>query len=513
MSGFQGMDTGAVEALAGRDAQAAERLEQLLSALAASVDSVDWAGPDAEAFREDFRTLVATPGTRAVQRLHACGRDLRDQVEEQERASQAGGDEGSGGGSDDAESGGLLDGLEGLAGSAMDIGSGIGHGLADGVGDMVSPVLDRISATAPAVSQLIGDGAHLAEELKDVVDGGRMPPLSELASSLALPVASAVGVGWNAATGEDHQFFSDRGAARVSGDDVQVQDGGAAPHSVAALLDDVSGNYSSEGEETGKVQVKTVVDPDGHERYIVTVPGTEADIGDPSMGWGGQGNSRDWSANVRAMAGQDTAAMQNVRDAMIAAGVEPGADVMMVGHSQGGIINAALASDPSFNGPGGYNVTTLVSEGSPVESFDLPPGTQSLNIAHGGGLSTGVSSGPGGVPVPDGIGVSGDPVPTLDMGGLRADGSGPGSNHQEVVLPGSRDWIVPPSSGAAGGGPSGFDAVFSDHDQNQYTADAYAETKQHRDGALARFEKSPDVQRYLDPRNDVRRTTVVDVGR
>jgi pimeloyl-ACP methyl ester carboxylesterase len=75
-----------------------------------------------------------------------------------------------------------------------------------------------------------------------------------------------------------------------------------------------------------------------------------------------------------------------VKEAMLAAGVPPGSDVMLVGHSYGAYTAAYLASDHDFNdafgSPSGYhvNVTHMVAAGAETDVyFDrMPEGTHAL---------------------------------------------------------------------------------------------------------------------------------------
>ena len=53
---------------------------------------------------------------------------------------------------------------------------------------------------------------------------------------------------------------------------------------------------------------------------------------------------------------------------------------MLVGHSQGGILAAALVSDPAFRA--GNRVTHVVTSGAPVGLFPVPASTRVLSIEH-----------------------------------------------------------------------------------------------------------------------------------
>lgn len=153
-----------------------------------------------------------------------------------------------------------------------------------------------------------------------------------------------------------------------------------APHS---LRDLVWNDWVTEHRGDGAVGVQTVVDAEGLERYIVTIPGTQD--------WGFEDNIFDGRSNLEMMRGplagpgdhfaHGTAdPLAHVAAAMALAGIPAGASVMLVGHSQGGIVASTLASSQEFAGR--YRVTHLVTTGSPIGAFELQPGVQALHLEH-----------------------------------------------------------------------------------------------------------------------------------
>lgn len=514
MSGFWGMDPEQIQTQADRTGDAAERLNDLADRLRASVGSVPWTGPDADAFRELLEGAALPALGAASEGLRTRRTDLQQEAAQQELASSApssASDSSTGSGT---PVGPGLPGLPGLPDIPFpDLTSQPDFGWPDiawpdlGWPDIELPdwVQDRVESASVAAEQLGRDIGHAGEVWGDLLTGERVPTLAELVSSSALPVASRIGVGWNLITGEDEQFFSDRPAARVDPEDVHHQQGGTTPRSTSDLFEQLSEIGTSDGADRGTVQIQQTVGPDGQSRYIVYTPGTEASLNPVEGGWGAQGNSRDWSENVRMMAGQESAATENVRAAMEAAGVPAGADVMMVGHSQGGIVNSHLASDPDFNGPGGYNVTNVVSAGAPTESASMPASTEAISIQHGIELGMDVDGSREmfGLPVPVLPSISGDPIPALDFGGYRADGSyHQQGNYQEVTLEGN---MVPVSD------PVG--AMNSNHSNAAYIDSVQHEVGSNPHGTLAQYEQSESVQNYLGPDSQVANTTTVEVGR
>lgn len=129
------------------------------------------------------------------------------------------------------------------------------------------------------------------------------------------------------------------------------------------------------GDEPGQVQVITMAQPDGSTSYIVQIPGTQD--WSPTR----TDNPVDLTSNVNLMAMQGSTVMeQQVAGAMAAAGIKPGDPVMLTGHSQGGITAAAMASDPDIQAR--YNITSVVTGGSPIGRLDIPDDVSVLSLEH-----------------------------------------------------------------------------------------------------------------------------------
>lgn len=150
------------------------------------------------------------------------------------------------------------------------------------------------------------------------------------------------------------------------------------------LLNQEARHHDGAGRDAANIRVTEMRNTEtGQSAYVVFIPPTQSDMTDPGAWDGSQKNPRDWASNVGLLAGVKTTAMVDVERAMEEAGVPKGAPVMLVGHSQGGIIASALAADPDFNGAGGYNVTDAFTYGAPVEAFTpAHSGTQVVNVRH-----------------------------------------------------------------------------------------------------------------------------------
>ncbi|MFM5951939.1 MAG: hypothetical protein ACKOOE_05010, partial [Micrococcales bacterium] len=86
----------------------------------------------------------------------------------------------------------------------------------------------------------------------------------------------------------------------------------------------------------------------------------------------------DLAASVQQLANPELAGSQTaVEEALRAAGVKPTDELVVAGYSQGGMVAGALAS-----GTGGFNVSAIVTMGSPIAHLDLPSGTEVMAIEH-----------------------------------------------------------------------------------------------------------------------------------
>lgn len=143
------------------------------------------------------------------------------------------------------------------------------------------------------------------------------------------------------------------------------------PRDVEDLLEDL-GTTAGQDLPNGVISIQTITQPDGSVSHIVQLPGTDDFFA--------QDEIRNMGSNLNLIAGESTAYGQAIQQAMQEAGVGPNDPVMLVGHSQGGMQAAALAADPSF----GYDVTHVVTAGSPVATAGVPDDVQVLSLENTG---------------------------------------------------------------------------------------------------------------------------------
>ncbi|HLS13651.1 MAG TPA: hypothetical protein VK095_03985 [Beutenbergiaceae bacterium] len=157
--------------------------------------------------------------------------------------------------------------------------------------------------------------------------------------------------------------------------------------SIEGIVTNVGRLYPNQGAEPGSIRVDRLVGEDGSVSWQVYVPGTQSAYAP----WGGD-VPNDWAANLQMFNGEDSAASAAVVAAMRAAGVRPGEPVMVAGHSQGGLVAAALAADEQVRDE--FTIASMVTIGSPVGHFEVPEDVAALHLEHTDDLVAGLDDQP-----------------------------------------------------------------------------------------------------------------------
>ena len=87
-------------------------------------------------------------------------------------------------------------------------------------------------------------------------------------------------------------------------------------------------------------------------------------------------------AQARAISGDSTTYDRGVIEAMKQAGVTSSDQVMLVGHSLGGMV----AADIARSGLGGFNVTHVIAAGAPIARIPIPRSVQLLAVENDGDI-------------------------------------------------------------------------------------------------------------------------------
>lgn len=240
----------------------------------------------------------------------------------------------------------------------------------DGVADRVRGALDRLDLDARA-QDLLREHPQVTEAvtagLPDALQGFAGPAGPLLPDDLEGVVAALLAVG--------------RSRGLLTDSDVRAVRSPVAPPPLAfASLADLFASQAQLAEGTrhrpsgSAVRVRRV-DDGGAVRWVVQVPGTQE--------WGPRAgrDPSDTTTNLELMDDGRAALLAGVLQAMRDAGVGAHDDVLLTGHSQGGIAALALACDPvaraEFRG-----LDTVVTAGSPVGRLRPPPDVTVLSLEH-----------------------------------------------------------------------------------------------------------------------------------
>ena len=129
----------------------------------------------------------------------------------------------------------------------------------------------------------------------------------------------------------------------------------------------------------GSIDVRTL-DGAGGRRVIVDITGTTAWNVNPGRL---TEEVSDFGTNLRALANRSSVFERGVVQALRQAGVGTGEPIMLVGHSQGGMIAARLAAHLDA---AGFTVTHLVTAGAPIGLAAVPRSVSVLSLQNQGDL-------------------------------------------------------------------------------------------------------------------------------
>jgi hypothetical protein len=128
----------------------------------------------------------------------------------------------------------------------------------------------------------------------------------------------------------------------------------------------------------GLIDIQVLDGPAGR-RVVVDITGTSIWNIDPLRG---TPQATNVGTNLRGLAGQDSVMTRGVRQALRLAGVSARDPIMLVGHSQGGLVAARLAAELTADRQ--YRVTHLVTAGSPIGQARLPDSISVLALENAG---------------------------------------------------------------------------------------------------------------------------------
>jgi hypothetical protein len=150
------------------------------------------------------------------------------------------------------------------------------------------------------------------------------------------------------------------------------------PHGIADLMLALDARNAASSAEQDQVSVRVITHADGRKAYLVDIPGTQ-DWTPP--GGGVNPATNDLGTNVRVLGGDATTRQAAVAEALRRAGARATDPVMLVGHSQGGMVAAQAAHDAG-TADFDFTVTHVVTAGAPIARAGIPGSVQVLALEN-----------------------------------------------------------------------------------------------------------------------------------
>jgi hypothetical protein len=276
-----------------------------------------WVGADVDDVRLRWNT-GCRPGMRAAaESIRQAATHLRQEAEQQRRASDAGN------------------------GPWIDL-KAILWGLSAGafIGGAVQEIAKAARAGENSLRDTVGDA--LRQGLLTAYDiGVRMPVLGEIleGTASATPVQSVLT---------------------------------RTPTTLEAST--IYDNMAKVYERQGQIEVQTVLGADGQERYVVYIPGTQQWLP-------GSNNPADVMSDIEVGTSYDDSVLSHaVAQAMQNAGIPEGAQVVLAGHSLGGLTAVQMSRDPAISSQ--YDIAGVFTAGAGTDITPPPMGVQFQALRH-----------------------------------------------------------------------------------------------------------------------------------
>lgn len=272
--------------------------------------------------------------------------------------------------------------------------------------DTAANIAERLGHAGTAYKRFLESAAQQPQWVTDFFEKGEVPQLAEVLGQGLFLGGQAIGVPLNFLTNEDQHFFDDGKPWLADANDVKpytVEHDrfGSVNDVVNPMMDVYNTHDPKDPTDHPQIQVTAVEGADGQVRYVVSIPGTTESLNE-LRGWNGNPAGTDWTANLKGVGYGDTAATQSIMHSIDLAiqqdqqarGISGGTpEVLLTGHSQGGIIAGNIANNAEFAGR--YNVGGVISAGSPVDTLGIPKDIPVYNYQN-----------------------ALDPVPRSDLGGV-----------------------------------------------------------------------------------------------
>lgn len=239
---------------------------------------------------------------------------------------------------------------------------------ADRIDNVVEPVEIALARLPAAVGRSVAVGVHTGS-----VTRGFNEFLTADPDVVSLPIDERGGVRGLAVAGLTAVMPD--GTPKVQS--VRID---ADPDPPRSLHDLLTGLATRNDGKPGEIDVRILSRANGTRAVIVDIPGTKSWSPLPTH------DVTSLTTNLRAIRGDTTTYQRGVEDAMRRAGVRTGDDVMLVGHSEGGMVAVNLARAACHTGA--FHVTHIVTAGAPLGAIagELPSRVRVLALENRGDL-------------------------------------------------------------------------------------------------------------------------------
>lgn len=153
----------------------------------------------------------------------------------------------------------------------------------------------------------------------------------------------------------------------------KVPTSGEPTNNVADALRVLDKTQPTNGGTPGTIAVERFLQSNGTKTFMVAIPGTQ------TFGFD-KHNPNDLQSIAQAYRGKPTPTTAQVREALTALGATQADNVVLVGHSLGGINAVNMANDKTFTNQ--FNLKAVVTAGSPVAHLKTPADVELLHLEH-----------------------------------------------------------------------------------------------------------------------------------
>ncbi|MDJ0311986.1 hypothetical protein [Arthrobacter sp. H35-D1] len=162
----------------------------------------------------------------------------------------------------------------------------------------------------------------------------------------------------------------------------------------ASIRGMLAGSQDAYGYPPGSIAVVRIVRPDGQVSWVVHLPGTEDwSTIDSANPFDMEGNLEGLTAAWKEHFTQEQVLVQEfIKAALESSGALPGEEVVLTGHSGGGIHAAAAAADSAFLAS--VNVKMIVIAGAPAKNANVPATISVLDVENDNDVVTAADYGP-----------------------------------------------------------------------------------------------------------------------